>query len=50
MAAKATGQQHKRAPGNRDIYRNRSGFPNGLQAARGATSKFEDFSLPAGAT
>lgn len=36
MAAQGTTLRHNGTSGNRHIYRNRSGFPNGLQAAKGA--------------
>jgi hypothetical protein len=41
MAAQATTTVHKRVAGDRDIYRNRSGFPKGLGAARGAAKDFQ---------
>jgi hypothetical protein len=40
-AAEATTVRHKPSAGNRQEYRDRSGFPKGLQASRGAASEFQ---------
>jgi len=40
IAAQGTSARHSRNAGDRDIYRNRSGFPDGLAAARGAAKGF----------
>src|SRR4051812_29035552 len=39
--AEATTVRHKRSAGNRQQYRDRSGFPKGLQASRGAAKEFQ---------
>ena len=41
IAAQGTTARHSRNSGDRDIYRNRSGFPDGLAAARGAAKGFQ---------
>lgn len=41
MAAQGTTTRHRRTSGDRYIYGNRSGFPAGLAAARGAARNFE---------
>jgi len=43
VAAQGATVRHSRKSGDRNIYRDRSGFPNGLAAARGAV---KDFSVP----
>jgi len=40
VAAQATTTRHSRQSGDRNIYRNRSGFPAGLSAARAAAKQF----------
>src|SRR4051812_40958916 len=40
-AAEAATVRHRRPAGDRDRYQNRSGFPNGLQASRGAAKEFQ---------
>jgi hypothetical protein len=39
--AQATTNRHKRSGGDRQRYLDRSGFPKGLQAARGAAKEFQ---------
>ena len=41
MAAQGTTMRHSRKSGDRYIYRDRSGFPDGLAAARGAAKEFQ---------
>jgi hypothetical protein len=41
MAAQGTTAGHSRTSGDRNMYRNRSGFPGGLAAARGAAKEFQ---------
>jgi hypothetical protein len=41
MAAEGTTTGHSRASGDRNMYRDRSGFPGGLAAARGAAKGFQ---------
>jgi hypothetical protein len=41
MAAQGTTARHSRTSGDRNIYRNRTGFPGGLAAARGAAKEFQ---------
>ena len=41
MAAQGTAARHSRTSGDRYIYRDRSGFPDGLPAARGAAKNFQ---------
>jgi hypothetical protein len=41
LAAQGTTARHSRTSGNRYIYRDRSGFPDGLAAARGAAKDFQ---------
>lgn len=41
MAAQGTTRRHSRKSGDRYIYRDRSGFPDGLAAARGAAKEFQ---------
>jgi hypothetical protein len=41
MAAQGTTARHRRTSGDRHIYRHRSGFPEGLEAARGAAKDFQ---------
>ena len=41
MAAQGTTSRHSRASGDRYVYRDRSGFPDGLEAARGAAKDFQ---------
>lgn len=51
MAAQGTTARHSRKSGDRKIYRDRSGFPDGLAAARGAAKEFQapgDMRLAAG--
>ena len=40
MAAQGTTARHSRTSGDRNIYRDRTGFPGGLAAARGAAKEF----------
>jgi hypothetical protein len=44
IAAQGVTRRHRQTPGDRGIYRNRSGFPQGAQRARGAAR--EDFRTP----
>jgi hypothetical protein len=44
LAAQGTTVRHGRTSGDRYVYRDRSGFPDGLEAARGAA---KDFQVPA---
>jgi hypothetical protein len=41
MAAQGTAMRHSRKSGDRKIYRDRSGFPDGLAAAKGAAKEFQ---------
>jgi hypothetical protein len=41
VAAQGTAARHSRKGGNRYIYRDRSGFPHGLAAVRGAAKEFQ---------
>ena len=41
VAAQGTTARHSRTSGDRYIYRDRSGFPDGLPAARGAAKDFQ---------
>jgi hypothetical protein len=41
MAAQGTTAIHSRDAGDRHIYRNRSGFPRGVAAAKGAAKEFQ---------
>jgi hypothetical protein len=41
MAAQGTMARHSRTSGDRNIYRNRTGFPRGLASARGAAKEFQ---------
>lgn len=41
IGAQATGTRHARAPGQQRLYRDRSGFPRGVEAARGLARKAE---------
>jgi hypothetical protein len=41
MAAEGTTARQSRTSGDRNIYRDRSGFPGGLAAARGAAKEFQ---------
>jgi hypothetical protein len=41
MAAQATTVRHSRTSGDRNIYRDRSGFPGGLAAARGTAKEYQ---------
>jgi hypothetical protein len=41
MAAQGTTARHRRNSGDRNIYRDRNGFPGGLAAARGAAKDFQ---------
>ena len=41
MAAQGTAAVHRRTFGDRNIYRDRSGFPGGLAAAKGAAKDFQ---------
>jgi len=40
MAAQGTTTVHRRTSGDRNVYRDRSGFPGGLEKARGAAKEF----------
>ena len=40
MAAQGTTTRHSRKSGDHDIYRDRTGFPGGLTAARGAAKEY----------
>lgn len=41
MAAQGTTTHHSRRTGDRHLYRDRSGFPHGLAAAKGAAKEFQ---------
>ncbi len=41
IAAQSTTTRHSRTSGDRNIYRDRSGFPAGLAAARGSAKEFQ---------
>jgi hypothetical protein len=41
MAAQGSTARHSRRSGDRNIYRDRTGFPGGLAAARGAAKNFQ---------
>lgn len=41
IAAQDTTARHSRSSGDRNIYRDRTGFPGGLGAARGAAKEFQ---------
>lgn len=41
MVARAVTARHRRTSGDRNVYRDRSGFPSGLAAARGAAKEFQ---------
>ena len=41
MAAQGTTAGHSRTSGDRNVYRDRTGFPGGLETARGAAKEFQ---------
>src|SRR4051794_24585485 len=41
MAAQGTTNGHSRPSGDRNVYRHRTGFPSGLETARGAAKEFQ---------